>query len=139
MLAAIRYQRYAEAPPPANEPEEVAAADQQRQGSVGKRVFLADSADGGRTWTGFRPVKREDAATTDIVFGESASQSRPGGQTWAPEAYRLRPGHGYAASVVLADDTIVTALGNTPLNQKGSSIDGKWYAQVVRWRLVSHQ
>ena len=124
----------------------MAAADQQRQGSVGKRVFLADSADGGRTWTGFRPVKREDTVTADIVFGEAhghlvqlsdgtvvlvherryaydvgdvrARVSRDEGQTWAPEAYRLSPGHGYAASVVLADDTMVTALGNTPLNQR---------------------
>ena len=163
LLAAIRYQRYAEAPAPANEPAEVVAADQQRQGSVGKRVFLADSSDGGRTWTNFRPVKREGTGTMDIVFGEAhghlvqlsddtvvlaherrypyevgdvrARVSRDQGQTWAPEAYRLSPGHGYAASVVLPDDTIVTALGNTPLNKGGRSVDGKWYAQVVRWRL----
>lgn len=64
-----------------------------------------------------------------------ARVSRDGGQTWAPEVYRLSTGHGYAASVVLPDDTIVTALGNTPLNEKGRSADGKWYAQVVRWRL----
>ena len=163
LLAAIRYQRYAEAPAPTNEPEDIAAADQQRQGSVGKRVFLADSSDGGRTWEDFRPVRREGSGLMDIVFGEAhghmvelsdgtvvlaherrypyevgdvrARVSRDQGQTWAPEAYRLSPGHGYAASVVLPDDTIVTALGNTPLNKEGRSVDGKWYAQVVRWRL----
>ena len=163
LLAAIRYQRYAEAPTPANEPKDIAAADQQRQGSVGKRVFLADSTDRGRTWAGFRPVRRERTGAMDIVFGEAhghlvqlsdgtvvlvherrypyevgdvrARISRDQGQTWAPESYRLSPGHGYAASVVLPDDTIVTALGNTPLNKGGRSADGKWYAQVVRWRL----
>ena len=147
----------------ANEPQDIAAADEQRQGSVGKRVFLADSSDGGRTWEDFRPVRREGTGAMDIVFGEAhghmvelsdgtvvlvherrypyevgdvrARVSRDQGKTWAPEAYRLSPGHGYAASVVLPDDTIVTALGNTPLNKQGRSADGKWYAQVVRWRL----
>ena len=162
LLAAIRYQRYAHAPAPPNEPKEVSTADRQ-QGSVGKCVLLADSSDGGYTWANFRPVKRDASGEMDIAFGEAhghlvqlsdgtvvlaherrypyevgdvrARVSRDQGQTWAPEAYRLSPGHGYAASVVLADDTIVTALGNTPLNEKGRSVDGKWYAQVVRWRL----
>ena len=162
LLAAIRYQRYAQAPAPPNEPEELSAAD-QKQGSVGKRVFLADSSDGGHTWTDFRPVRSNAGGEMDIAFGEAhghlvqlsdgtvvlaherrypyefgdvrARVSRDQGQTWAPEAYRLSPGHGYAASVVLPDDTIVTALGNTPLNAKGRSVDGNWYAQVVRWRL----
>ena len=167
LLAAIRYQRYAQAPAPANEPAEVASADQRRQGSIGKRVFLADSADAGRTWTDFRPVRRAETAAMDIVFGEAhghlvqlsdgtvvlaherrypyvvgdvrARVSRDEGKTWAPQTYRLSPGHGYAASVVLPDGTIVTALGNTPLNERGRSVDGKWYAQVVRWRLDPRQ
>ena len=162
LLAAIRYQRYAQAPAPPNETNELSTAD-QKQGSVGKRVFLADSSDGGYTWANFRPVKRDASGEMDIAFGEAhghlvqlsdgtvvlaherrypyevgdvrACVSRDQGQTWAPEAYRLSPGHGYAASVGLPDDTIVTALGNTPLNEKGRSVDGKWYAQVVRWRL----
>ena len=71
LLAAIRYQRYAEAPIPANEPQDIAAADEQRQGSVGKRVFLADSSDGGRTWEDFRPVRREGTGAMDTVFGEA--------------------------------------------------------------------
>jgi hypothetical protein len=163
LLAAIRYQRYAHAPAPGNEPKEIAAADQQYQGTVGKRVFLADSSDTGHTWKNFRPVRLEDSQEMDIAFGEAhghlvqlsdgtvvlvherrypyevgdvrARVSHDQGQTWAPETYRLSAGHGYAASVVLPDDTIVTALGNTPLNEKGRSVDGKWYAQVVRWQL----
>jgi hypothetical protein len=163
LLAAIRYQRYPHAPAPRNEPEDIAAADPQSPGTVGKRVFLADSSDAGSTWTDFRPVRREATKEMDIVLGEAhghlvqlsdgtvvlaherrypyevgdvrARVSCDQGRTWAPEAYRLSAGHGYAASVVLPDDTIVTALGNTPLNEKGRSVDGKWYAQVVRWRL----
>jgi hypothetical protein len=162
LLAAIRYQRPAAATPPANEPVELREADQDREW-IGKRVFLADSDDSGRTWKGFRPVRQQAQSAMDVVFGEAhghlvqlsdgrviliherrypyengdvrARVSHNEGQTWSPKTYRLSPGHGYAASVVLPDDTIVTALGNTPLNSKGRSVDGKWYAQVVRWRL----
>ena len=138
-------------------------ADRQRQGPVGKRVFLADSSDAGYTWENFRPVRREGTREMDIVFGEAhghlvqlsdgtvvlaherrypyevgdvrARVSHDQGQTWVPKVYRPSPRHGYAASVVLLDDTIVTAFGNTALNGKGKSVDEKWYAQVVRWRL----
>lgn len=37
---------------------------------------------------------------------------------------------------MLEDDTIVTAVGNSPLNEKGRNLSGKWIAQVVRWRLA---
>lgn len=47
LLAAIRYQRYVHAPAAPNEPKGLATTDPQRRGTVGKRVFLADSSDGG--------------------------------------------------------------------------------------------
>ena len=162
LLAAIRYQRSAAATPAANEPAELRQADWDREW-IGKRVFLADSFDNGRTWRNFRPIRRKPDGPMDVVFGEAhghlvqlsdgtvvlvherrypyeqgdvrARISRDEGRTWSPEVYHLSPGHGYGASVVLPDDTIVTALGNTRLDSKGRSVDGKWYAQVVRWRL----
>ena len=129
---------------------------------VGKRVFLADSADGGRSWQNFRPLWRQTDGPMDLEFGQAhghmvqlsdgtvvlvvedrypypegdvrARISRDGGQTWLPEVYHLSPGHGYGGSVVLEDDTIVTALGNTPLDERGRPT-GSYTAQVVRWRL----
>ena len=133
------------------------------QSTVGKRVLLADSSDRGTTWSDLRPVWRKESGAMDIAFGEAhghlcqlsdgtvilvherrypyergdirARISRDEGRTWLPEVYRLSFGHGYGASVVLADDTIVTAVGNSPLDEKGRNPSGKWIAQVVRWRL----
>ena len=178
LLAAIRYQRTGAAPAPANEPDYLADADRRtdipnppgiqpgrgNQSTVGKRVFLADSIDTGRTWTDFRPLWRKAGGPMDIAFGEAhghlcqlsdgtvilvherrypydqgdirARVSRDEGRTWLPEVYQLSSGHGYGASVVLADDTIVTAVGNSPLDEKGRNPSGKWIAQVVRWRLA---
>ena len=165
LLAAIRYQRRYEAPPPQNEPPSLIEDHAQREiqkATVGKRVFLADSADGGLSWRNFRPIWRQADGPMDLEFGQAhghmvqlsdgtvvlvvedrypypegdvrARISRDGGQTWLPEVYHLSPGHGYGASVVLEDDTIVTALGNTPLDERGRPI-GSYTAQVVRWRL----
>ena len=165
LLAAIRYQRRYEAPPPQNEPPSLIEDHARREiqkATVGKRVFLSDSADGGRSWQNFRPVWRQMDGPMDLEFGQAhghmiqlsdgtvilvvedrypypegdvrARISHDGGQTWAPEVYHLSPGHGYGASVVLEDDTIVTALGNTPLDERGRPI-GSYTAQVVRWRL----
>ena len=166
LLAAIRYQRMAESPRPASEPEYLIQDWNQREmqkGTVGKRVFLSDSEDGGRSWKGFRPIWREPGGAMDLEFGQAhghlvqlsdgtvvlvvedrypypegdvrARVSRDGGQTWLPEVYHLSPGHGYGASVVLPDDTIVTALGNAPLDEQGRSVGGGYTAQVIRWRL----
>ncbi|MDE2926915.1 MAG: sialidase family protein [Acidobacteriota bacterium] len=165
LLAAIRYQRRYEAPPPQNEPPSLIEDHARREiqkSTVGKRVFLSDSADGGRSWQNFRPVWRQTDGPMDLEFGQAhghmvqlsdgtvvlvvedrypypegdvrARISRDGGQTWLPEVYHLSPGHGYGASVVLEDDTIVTALGNTPLDERGRPV-GSYTAQVVRWRL----
>ena len=49
--------------------------------------------------------------------------------------YRLSSGTGYGASSVTSDGVIVTVCGNTPLStETAGTVDGKWYAQVVRWR-----
>jgi len=61
------------------------------------------------------------------------------GDSWsAPRvllSYEGATDGGYPSSSQCEDGTIVTVCGNTPLNLKtADTADGKWYAQVVRWR-----
>ena len=138
LIAAIRYQPLIDLDTPL--------------AKFGKRVFLADSEDDGRTWGNFRPVRRTPDGEPDLALGEChgelsqlsdgtlvltydhrypyeqqqvlARVSHDEGDTWTPEVYNLtRPGGsvlgshekgvggGYASSVVLEDDTIVTMTG----------------------------
>ena len=138
LIAAIRYQPLIDLDTPL--------------AKFGKRVFLADSEDDGRTWINFRPVRRTPDGESDLALGEChgelsqlsngtlvltydhrypyeqqqvlARVSHDEGGTWTPEIYNLtRPGgsvlgshekgvgSGYASSVVLEDDTIVTMTG----------------------------
>ena len=138
LIAAIRYQPLIDLDTPL--------------AKFGKRVFLADSEDDGRTWVNFRPVRRTPDGTSDLALGECHGElfqlsdgtlvltydhrypyeqqqalariSHDEGSTWGPEIYNLtRPGgsvlgshekgvgSGYASSVVLEDDTIVTMTG----------------------------
>ena len=168
LVAAIRYQRHAPpgSPVPDHELRELADADAGRS-IVGKRVFLKDSDDGGRTWTNFRPIWRRTGGPMDLPFGDAHGQlaqlpdgrvllthehrypreecdirarvSHDEGRTWQPQIYHLSYGCGYGASVVTDDGMIVTVCGNTPLDpQTADTADGKWYAQVVRWRLPAN-
>ncbi len=164
LVAALRYQR--QGPPgstvPEYEPPEMTRTDVGNR-IVGKRVFLKDSTDTGRTWKNFRPVWRNIDGPIDLPFGDAHGQlvqlpdgrvllthehryprqtcdirarlSRDEAETWQPQIYHLSKGCGYGASGVTGDGTIVTVCGNTPLNPKtADTADGKWYAQVVRWR-----
>jgi hypothetical protein len=166
LLLVTRYQRHSAAPPPLHEPPELAEiAASATDGDVkwpGKRVFFADSEDGGATWKNFRPLWRRPGGKIDLAHGEAhghaaqladgrvvllhecrypydegdvrARVSHDEGQTWRPEIYHLSQGHGYAGSVVLGDGAIVTVCGNTPLDPQGRPL-APWQAQVVRWRL----
>ena len=139
IVAALRYQPFADV--------------DEHWGKYGKRVFLADSDDDGRTWVDFRPVRRTPDGPPDLEFGQCHGElselsdgtlvltydhrypyerqqvlariSHDQGQTWTPEVYNVAPegdsrmgsatprgtGSGYASSVVLEDDTIVTMTG----------------------------
>jgi len=166
LLVVTRYQRHAVAPPPPNEPPELAeVAARATDGDAkwaGKRVFFADSDDGGATWTNFRPLWRRTGGKMDLAHGEAhghavqladgrvlvlhdcrypydladvrARVSHDEGQSWRPEVYHVSQGHGYAGSVVLEDGTIVSVCGNTPLDAQAEPM-APWRAQVVRWRL----
>jgi hypothetical protein len=60
----------------------------------------------------------------------SARLSDDGGQTWRPYRYRVLYGFGYSGSIMLQDDTIVTAAGCS----LGDNGDPR-RAAVVRWRV----
>ncbi len=165
LVAAIRYQRHGPpgSPIPDYEPPDLAEIDAVEGGIVGKRVFFADSRDGGVTWTNFRPIWRKTGGPIDHPHGDAHGQllqladgrvvltydhrypydeggvwariSEDECETWRPEIYRLSSGTGYGASSVTSDGVIVTVCGNTPLStETAGTVDGKWYAQVVRWR-----
>ena len=165
LLAAIRYQRWGGAEPPPNEPAELVASDDPGDKAFpGKRVFLADSRDCGLTWRNLRPVSLSPDGRSELPHGDAhghlvqvsdgrvvlvhdhrypyqegavwARVSEDDGRTWRPEVYHLSSGHGYGASVVLPDDTIVTVCGNTPLGETGQPEPGtEWTVQAVRWQL----
>ena len=138
LIAAIRYQPLIDLDTPL--------------AKFGKRVFLADSEDDGRTWGNFRPVRRTPHGESDLALGECHGElsqlsdgtlvlthdhrypyeqqqvlariSHDEGNTWTPEICNLTHpggtvlgshqrgvGSGYASSVVLEDDTIVTMTG----------------------------
>ncbi len=132
VLAVIRRQRLENNEPP---------GAWQKTGSDGqlinKVLFLANSNDGGRTWTNERQltklhgdcpgelIRLSDGRIVVLYchrypYGHgntTALVSNDNGITWSQERYIVSIGSGYSGSVVLADDTIVTVCGNTQLNE----------------------
>ena len=132
-----------------------------RDGLLFKRVFVGQSGDGGRSWTGLRPLEAKDG-TSILEFGECHGQflqvpdgrvllvhdrrypydqseirarvSNDDGLTWEPEVYHLTDGMGYPASVALEDGTIVTVTGCTRTDDRAVPIE-PWAATVLRWKL----
>ena len=158
VMAAIRRQRVVG---PGDPPQ-----SWQRAGAneppINKVLFLADSDDGGRTWTDVRQltklpgdcpgelVRLSDGRIVAIYshrypYGHgdtSALVSNDEGKSWSKERYIVSIGSGYSGSVVLEDDTIVTVCGNTQLNDivaVGVNVQNSnaepWRAHAVRWRL----
>ena len=131
------------------------------EGPLFKRVFIGRSGDGGRNWTGLRPLETEDG-TSVLEFGECHGQllqvpdgrvvlvhdrrypyecseirariSHDDGLTWGSEVYHLTDGMGYPASVVLEDGTIVTVTGCTRTDDRAEPL-GPWSVAALRWRL----
>ena len=126
-----------------------------------KHVFVGDSEDEGRIWKNLRPLRTREGIPL-LAFGETHGQlvqlpdgrvvmthdrrypyegyetrarvSHDEGQTWDPETYHVSHGAGYAASVALADGTLVTVTGCTSFAPDAKPI-GPWRAEAVRWRL----
>ena len=132
-----------------------------------KHVFLGDSFDDGRSWKNLRPAW--DAKGQGLlIFGEAHGQlvqvsdgrvvlvndrrypcelgetrarvSRDDGQTWDQEIYHLCGGHGYPASVVRPDGTIVTITGSSLLGAcpgrdlRYAKLLEKPQVWVIRWK-----
>ena len=152
LLAAIRRQRWFLYP---DDPPDLWKQTGGKPGFVYKHLFLADSYDGGRTWTNLRQWTK--------VFGECPGElirlndgrilliysrrypyeqgdlrarvSLDDGATWSEKIYIISTGSGYSGSVVLGDNTIVTVAGNTPLEPVTGQEAVPWRMQAVRWLL----
>ena len=122
-----------------------------------KTVRLANSKDGGRTWTNPRSLTRiYGQAHGDVAsipgggvvavyenrypYAEGsaiyARVSWDGGNTWEPEMYMLIKGHGYPGSVVMKDGTIVTLAGDGQLGRIGRPTGRGYTLQAVRWKPI---
>ena len=131
LLAAIRRQRWFSYP---DDPPDFWKQTGGDPSMVYKHLFLADSDDGGRTWTNLRQwtkvighcpgelVRVSDGRivllhTNRYPYPEGNLRARVSsdeGATWSDEYYIVSDGAGYSGSLVLEDDTIVTVVGNTP-------------------------
>ncbi|MDP7398574.1 MAG: sialidase family protein [Lentisphaeria bacterium] len=130
-------------------------------GSVQKNVLLADSDDGGETWTNVRPgspllgemhgsaVELPDGRIVIMHVhrvpwlhgGERARVSRDGGNTWEPETYYLSTVltyPEYSTNCVLPPELadgkpgmILTVLGDRPF---AVHVERPGLMQAVRWR-----
>ena len=127
-----------------------------------KHVFLADSTDGGKSWTDWRQLttvfgqcRGYPAALSDgtvVVIhdnrttlgppgspGSRAMVSHDEGKTWEDEVYYLDYsawGGSYNASVVLEDDLILTIDGTTDRGSGWSAAIGHADMTAIRWRLA---
>ena len=121
---------------------------------ISKVLFLADSDDGGRTWTDVRmwtevrgDCPGEFARLSDgrIMLLHAhrypypsanlgARVSRDEGKTWSDERYVVSEGCGYSGTMVLDDDTIVTVCGNAQLRPNGTNAE-PWKMHTVRFKL----
>ncbi len=164
LVAVLRYQRAILASDP---PDILKRWDLQRYDGSElpfpyKHVFLANSTDGGKTWTKLRqlttvhgqcygyPAALRDG-TVVIVHdtrygpGEQSGRaliSRDEGERWEDESYYLYHGlgvTGYSQSVVLPDEVILTVAGTSDeLEARGSwnAATGKSVLTAIRWKPV---
>ena len=158
LLAVIRYQR-GYLPDDPSDLGERTGARAFGSGFPYKHVFLADSADGGRTWTRPRPLTTvfgqcygsgmglsddrvvvvHDHRYPRNVAGARAMVSCDGGRTWEDEVYYLCHGDaaGYAATVSLDGEQMLTLAGSC-YGDVGAweNCIGRTHFVLIRWQLV---
>ena len=158
LLAVIRYQRSSLPDDPSDLLERTGAAAFGSNFPY-KHVFLADSADGGVTWTNLRQLTtvfgqchgaavglRNDRVVVvhdhryprELASGR-ALVSRDGGQTWEDEVYYLCHGNaaGYARTITLDGEEMLTLVGSAYGDVEAwENCIGKSHFVLVRWRLV---
>ncbi|MGE5341266.1 MAG: exo-alpha-sialidase [Candidatus Omnitrophota bacterium] len=160
LLMAIRYQRTRNSTDTDESILSLGGSISPNHDFAFKHIFLADSEDGGATWSNFRPI-RDSQGHFLMEYGQCHGQliqlndgrvvlvydnryeseerdvrarvSLDNGKTWEPETYYVSFGRGDPASVVLDDDTIVTVTGNWSYGPSGPI--GSPTAQVIRWKL----
>lgn len=161
LLAVVRYQRSVL---PDDPPDIRALTGAPESGGVFKHVFLADSVDGGFTWTNLRQlttvfgqcygagiglsddrvvVVHDHRYPREVASGR-AMVSLNGGQTWEDEVYYLAHGYagaGYAQTVTLDGEEMLTFLGSSYVGAKGEEMEwgsniGKSHFVIIRWRLM---
>ena len=159
LLAVIRYQRgyLPDDPPDLEERTGAAAAGSE---FPYKHVFVADSANGGRTWTDLRQLttvfgqcygsgvglSRDRAVVVhDHRYPREVSSARAlvsldGGRKWEDEVYFLTHGEvaGYAATVSLDGEEMLTLAGAANGNAAAAweNCVGASEFCLIRWRLV---
>jgi hypothetical protein len=124
----------------------------------GKTVQLADSMDGGRSWSQFRQLTWVfGQAHADIahlpgggvvaVYENRYPVDKPDirarvswdrGRTWEPELYILAQGVGYSGSVASADGTIITVTGDG-MSEAGKPSGRGYTLQSIRWRPIARR
>ena len=153
-FATMRYQR----PPLLSDTEEMmrpmAGSD---EGRGFKNVFVMESADGGQTWSpprmlctvygqtfGYPAVQSNGTVVVihDTRYGPGppgsrAMISRDEGKTWLDEVYYLDSTTftgSYSASVVFADDTILSICGSSQAPGSWDEVRDNTDIYAIRWR-----
>ena len=124
-----------------------------------KNVFVMDSADGGQTWSSPRMLCTVYGQTfgypavqsngTVVVIhdtrygpgppGSRAMISRDEGRTWLDEVYYLDSTTftgSYSASVVFADDTILSICGSSQAPGSWDGVRDNTDMYAIRWQPV---
>jgi hypothetical protein len=156
-LAVIRYQRPLLPSDPPNIME-ITGAKRWNHSFPYKHVFVADSADGGKTWSRNRQVTTECGQCHGAAVGlrnkrvvmvydhrypRSMSSARAvvsndEGQTWRNEVYYLSNGlvAGFARTITLDGEEMLTLTGSYYREKLGwNDVTGNTQFHIIRWRL----
>ena len=156
VFATMRYQRY---PLLSDTEEMMRPMDGTDTGRGFKNVFVMESADGGQTWSSPRMLCTAYGQTfgypavqsngTVVVIhdtrygpgppGSRAMISRDEGRTWLDEVYYLDSTTftgSYSASVVFADDTILSICGSSQAPGSWDEVRDNTDIYAIRWQPV---
>ena len=154
VFATMRYQRY---PLPSDTKAMMNPMEGSDAGRGFKNLFVMDSADGGQTWSpprmlctvygqtfGYPAV--QSYGTVVVIHdtrygpgppGSRAMISRDEGRTWLDEVYYLDSTTftgSYSASVVFADDTILSICGSSQAPGSWDEVRDNTDMYAIRWR-----
>ena len=156
VFATMRYQRY---PLPSDTEEMMRPMAGTDKGRGFKNVFVMESADGGQTWSpprmlctmygqtfGYPAVQSNGTVVVihDTRYGPGPPGSRAmiswnEGRTWLDEVYYLDSTTftgSYSASVVFADDTILSICGSSQAPGSWDEVRDNTDIYAIRWQPV---